>query len=125
MLAGTVVLLVLAIGVLAFVLYPLWVASRRSVSPSPFPPRLLDLLAERDAIFAALRDLQLDHETGKVAAGEYQALRLALLAEAARVLRATEEIERELELSIEQEIAQLRELARQGDPNASTAGVPT
>lgn len=37
MLAGTVVLLVLAIGVLAFVLYPLWVASRRSVSPSPFP----------------------------------------------------------------------------------------
>lgn len=60
-----------------------------------------------------------------MAADEYQALRLALLAEAARVLRATEEIERELELSIEQEIAQLRELARQGDPNASTAGVPT
>ncbi|MFN3336616.1 MAG: hypothetical protein ACK42I_03840, partial [Thermomicrobium sp.] len=66
-----------------------------------------------------------DHETGKVTADEYQVLRLALLAEAARVLRATEEIERELELSIEQEIAQLRELARHGDPNASTAGVST
>ncbi len=125
MLMGTVVLLVVAVAVLAFVLHPLWVASRRSVSPSPYPSRLLDLLAERDAILAALRDLHLDHETGKVTEGEYQVLRLALLAEAARVLRATEELERELELSIEQEITQLRELARQGESNASTAGVPT
>jgi len=127
MLWGTVVLLVVALALLAFVLQPLWVAHRRAVAPSTLPAELLDLFAERDVVLAALRDLQLDYETGKVAPDEYRTLRMALLAEAARVLQAIEEVNRALEANIEEEIAHLRALARQIEPSTSTttAGAST
>ncbi|MCX7622210.1 MAG: hypothetical protein RMK01_00440 [Thermomicrobium sp.] len=127
MLWGTLVLLVVAIVVVVFVLQPLWVAQRRSRGGSPLPAALLDLFAERDVVLAALRDLELDFETGKVAGDEYRKLRAALVAEAARILQAIEEIDRALETSIEEEIAQLRALAKQIEPSSSTstAGVST
>jgi len=121
MLWGTILLLVVAIVLVAFVLQPLWSAYRRTSAPSPLPAVLLDLFAERDVVLASLRDLQLDFETGKVSADDYQRMRTALLAEAARVLRAIEEVNRELEASIEDEIAHLRELARQSDSSLSTS----
>ncbi|GBD18406.1 MAG: hypothetical protein RMJ05_06500 [Thermomicrobium sp.] len=121
MLWGTILLLVVAIVLVAFVLQPLWSAYRRTSATSPLPAVLLDLFAERDVVLASLRDLQLDFETGKVSADDYQRMRTALLAEAARVLRAIEEVNRELEASIEDEIAHLRELARQSDSSLSTS----
>lgn len=121
MLWGTILLLVVAIVLVVFVLQPLWSAYRRTSATSPLPAVLLDLFAERDVVLASLRDLQLDFETGKVSADDYQRMRTALLAEAARVLRAIEEVNRELEASIEDEIAHLRELARQSDSSLSTS----
>lgn len=120
MLWGTLVLLVVAVAIVVFVLQPLWIAHRRSSPVSPLPAALLDLFAERDVILAALRDLQLDYETGKVSGDDYRKMRISLLAEAARVLRAIEDVNREVEASIEDEIAHLRELARQVDSTTST-----
>ncbi|MCX2727510.1 hypothetical protein OO015_08385 [Thermomicrobium sp. 4228-Ro] len=121
MLWGTLVLLVVAVAIVAFVLQPLWIAHRRPSAIAPWPAVLLDLFAERDVILAALRDLQLDYETGKVSGDEYRKMRASLLAEAARVLRAIEDVNREVEASIEVEIAHLRELARQVDSTTSTS----
>ncbi len=122
MLWETLVLAALAIGIITFVLWPLWRASRRNSTPAVLPTRLLDLFAERDAVIAALRDLQLDYDTGKMAARDYEAARRALLLEAARILRDIEAVQRRLTVDIDEEIAQLRELARQLDTSASTAG---
>ncbi|MDW7981328.1 MAG: hypothetical protein RMH81_00720 [Thermomicrobium sp.] len=124
---ATIVLLVLACGALAFVVHPLWIARGRLRATPSLPTRLLDAFAERDAVLAALRDLQLDYETGKVAAEEYRLMRRTLLSETARVLRTIEELHHELDLNVEEEISQLRELAKQIDRQSSTttAGVPT
>lgn len=122
MLWETLVLAALAIGIITFVLWPLWRASRRNRTPAVLPARLLDLFAERDAVIAALRDLQLDYDTGKMAARDYEAARRALLLEAARILRDIEAVHRRLTVDIDEEIAQLRELARQLDTSTSTAG---
>ncbi len=127
MIWGTLVLLVVAVVVVLFVLQPIWHAHRRHGASAALPTALLDLFAERDVVLAALRDLQLDYETGKVAATDYERMRRALMAEAARILQAIEELNQVVEVEIDQEIAHLRELARQIDANASTstAGVST
>jgi ribosomal protein L40E len=45
-----------------------------------------DLKAERLAVLATLKDLEFDHQTGKVAEEDYSALRAQLLTEAASLL---------------------------------------
>jgi len=114
----TILLLLLAIVVVAFVLYPLWIARRGATVPA-WSAELLDLFAERDAILAMLRDLQLDYEIGKLSDGDYRAMRQSLLAHAARLLRAIERAESSQEADIDREIEQLRELARQLDTGST------
>lgn len=106
-----VVLAALAILVFALVIQPLLVA-RRDARNGEIDPRLLDLLAQRDALVQALHDLHLDRESGKLAESDYQAARAVFLREAAVVLSQLEALERELDLVVEREIAELRELAR-------------
>jgi hypothetical protein len=118
MLLDTILLLLLAIVVVAFVLHPLWIASRGVTAPA-WSAELLDLFAERDAILAMLRDLQLDYETGKVSESDYRVLRQSLLTHAARLLRAIERAESSEEVDIDREIERLRELVRQLDTGSS------
>jgi len=118
MLLDTVLLLLLAIGVFAFVLHPLWIARRRVAGPA-WSAKLLDLFAERDAILAMLRDLQLDYETGKVSDSDYRVIRQSLLTHAARLLQAIEQAESSVDADIDREIEQLRELARQLDTGST------
>jgi hypothetical protein len=49
--------------------------------------RRIELLERRDATYAALRDLEQDHRTGKVVGDDYAAEREELRREAASVLR--------------------------------------
>ncbi len=76
-------LVVLACAAAVFVLWPLW---RPVPAPAPDAERQR-LLAAREAAYRALRDLDLDHETGKLADGDYAALRAGYQAEAVAVLR--------------------------------------
>ncbi len=76
-------LVALACAAAVFVLSPLW---------RPAPPPAQDaerepLLAAHEAVYRALRDLDLDHETGKLTDGDYAALRAGYQAEAVAVLR--------------------------------------
>lgn len=52
--------------------------------------RRLELAEERDRALAALKELELDHRTGKVSDGDYRALVGPLRREAAEALRALE-----------------------------------
>lgn len=120
MLLGTILLTCLGLVLIIFILQPLWQAHRRG-GVTTTPVQLLDLLAERDAVVAALRDLELDRETGKIAESDYEIMRRALLADAVRILRSLEELDAQIEAKLTAEIAHLRELARQHETSASTS----
>ena len=56
--------------------------------PSALDRRRLELAEERDRALAALKELELDHRTGKVTDEDYRALVGPLRREAAEALRA-------------------------------------
>lgn len=58
--------------------------------PSDLDLRRLDLAEARDRALAALKELELDHRTGKVSDEDYRALVGPLRREAAEALRALE-----------------------------------
>jgi hypothetical protein len=65
--AGTV----LAVGALAFVLYPVFFSSPQSVRPLVLAPRQTD----REAAVAALREIEFDKATGKLSDVDYAELK--------------------------------------------------
>ena len=82
-----------------------------------------ELVARRDAIYAALKDVEFDQETGKLASEDYQIVRARYMAEAAQVLRQldrlTPEAEAALDAEIESAVAQLRSDGKQVPPSSS------
>jgi hypothetical protein len=59
-------------------------------APDEATRRRLALVEERDRALAALRELELDHRTGKVSDEDYQALHASLKRQAATALAALE-----------------------------------
>jgi len=91
-------LAVLAVAALIFVAFPLARPPGASeVVPAPTDEARARLAARerRDAAYAALRELELDHRTGKLTDEDYAASREALRAEAIEALRDLEQLERE------------------------------
>lgn len=56
-------------------------------APRPTPTREEDLTVQKDAILQHIRDLEFDHDTGKVPDDAFAAQRAALVAEAAELMR--------------------------------------
>jgi hypothetical protein len=80
----------LVLGAFAFVFRPLFgVKNGRWWRPDASQAALTldELVARRDAIYAALKDVEFDQETGKLASEDYQLVRTRYMAEAAQVLR--------------------------------------
>ncbi|MGE5139223.1 MAG: zinc ribbon domain-containing protein [Rudaea sp.] len=79
------VALVVLVLAFAFLGYPLYAARPRAwASPSS---GLADLIAQRDGIYATLRDLDLDYQLGKLDDGDYRERREKQVARAAGVLK--------------------------------------
>jgi len=112
-------------GVLVFVLWPLWGAHTPTtieVLPntqwSDVSEFAIDtsstraaLLARREALYAALRDIAFDHALGKLAEGDYQILHRQLTLEAAQVLHQLDHLAPETAVrdqAIEQAVTHLR-----------------
>lgn len=78
-----------------------------------------ELVARRDALYAALKDAEFDRETGKLTDEDYQIVRTRYMAEAAQVLRQfdrlTPEAKAALDSEIEQGVAQVRSDLQRGD----------
>lgn len=118
-----VLIALLIVGSLAFVFRPLFETrdGRANGSRSAASANTLtieELLARRDAIYAALKDAEFDWETGKLAEEDYQAVRARYMAEAAQVLRQIDrlapEAETALEAEIERAVASLRSAGNGG-----------
>jgi hypothetical protein len=70
---------------------------------SPRDRSRLELMERRDAAYAALRDLEQDHRTGKVSDEDYQSERRRLRAEAASALRGLDTLDSEADTSSPEE----------------------
>lgn len=54
--------------------------------------RIADLLAERDSVYRQIRELELDHRTGKLVTADFRVQDRALRARAIELLRALDEL---------------------------------
>jgi hypothetical protein len=115
LLASTALLLTLLIAL--YVLYPVIRASalgRRYFREAAESDRLADLLAQRDAIYQAIRDLDFDRETGKLTPEDHRAMRTQLVAQGVAVLQELDRLmehvgAEDLEAEIEREVARFRQ----------------
>ncbi len=84
----------LTAGVAVYVLQPVW--RQQSLAVSAAERRRSELLARRETLLTALRELDLDYAVGKIPEDEYQERRTAWLREGARLLRELDRLEQEL-----------------------------
>lgn len=110
-----VLIALLILGAFVFVLGPLFSQKNGRwwrLEAGQAALTLDELVTRRDALYTALKDVEFDQETGKLANEDYQIVRARYMAEAARVLqqldRLTPEAEAALDAEIESAVAQLR-----------------
>ena len=84
--AITLAAVALAIPAFVFVLWPLWARTHPTLATSADSKRA-ELLAEKALALRAIRDLELDHETGHMAEDDYAELRPRHEARAVAILR--------------------------------------
>jgi hypothetical protein len=73
----------------------------RPASRASGPLTAVELESQRDTTYAALADLDIDHELGKVNAEDYQRTRAALLAQAVTALQGLDRAQADLEREVE------------------------
>jgi hypothetical protein len=105
-----IAVLVLA-AALAALAYPMYRTRVQAVALNA--STLDDLLAQRDGVYATLRDLELDRQLGKLDATDYNALREKYMTRATEVLQELDALRgegetQEASAEIEKEIAALR-----------------
>jgi hypothetical protein len=105
----------LALVILAAALAALAVPLYRARSQAQYVSvsTLDDALAQRDGIYATLRDLELDHELGKLADADYASLRERYMLRAAEILRQIDTLRgigagADASAEIEREVSALR-----------------
>lgn len=111
--AGAVIVAAITV---AFILYPVFRTSsigRQYITDSVTGDRLAELMAQRDAVYEAIRDADFDLETGKLTEEDHRLMRERLTAEGVRLLQELDrlmqaEVREDLEREIEQEVAALR-----------------
>ena len=106
--AAVVLGVLLAVGVVVLVALPFLrepvADDDRLDAPGPAEERHLELVEARDRALAALKELEFDHRTGKIADGDYRALVAPLRQDAARALRALDREQRSAPLIEEPEL---------------------
>lgn len=98
----------LIVGTFAFVFRPLFEVDKGRWSElggdGPVALTVDELVARRDALYAALKDAEFDQETGKLADEDYQIVRSRYMSEAAQVLRRLDHLTPGTETALEAEI---------------------
>jgi len=95
---GTLVLITVLILVVAFVARPFVAPQGDEQRPRADLPtasalrRRADLLAGRNRVYGALRDLDFEHQTNKIADEEYATQRRALVAEGVAILQELDQL---------------------------------
>lgn len=98
--AGVFLLLAFLGGVLTIILWPLLSPPKPVSEPGASLPSVLpavaELRAQHEAILTAIRDLDFDWQTGKLAEEDYRAQREALVQQGVELLKAIDSHESDL-----------------------------
>lgn len=91
---GVALACLLALAILAWLLLPL-VYEAAGLAPAPTSTRseLEDLYVQREGTYATLKELEFDHETGKLSDEDFKELRGRYSAEAVKILQRIDELE--------------------------------
>ena len=81
---------VLALGALAFVLYPVFFGTRNALPPSPTARRARAGDIDESSAVAALRELEFDRATGKLSDSDYAELKARYTKSAIAAMRRTD-----------------------------------
>jgi hypothetical protein len=99
----------LALGALAYVLWPLIIAEGRSSAPLPAPSPASTAEDDHGEAVAALREIEFDHATGKLSESDYTELKTQYTSEAVAAMRARDSVADDL---VEAEIRRARAQTR-------------
>ena len=99
----------LALGALAYVLWPLILAEGRSSAQVPLASLTSAAPDDHGEAVAALREIEFDHATGKLSESDYTALKTQYTAEAVAAMRARESVTDD---AVEAEIRRVRAQTR-------------
>ncbi len=119
--------IVIVIAALLIVAYPILAKTREvPAETSPAQEELAELMARRDAVFQALRDLNFDRQVGKIAEEDFVIFEANLKETAAEALRAIDQWEaaadQSLDAAIERLIAERRQAVLRGERTCPTCG---
>jgi chromosome segregation ATPase len=89
-LASLFILLAILVPVVAYLVFPLW--ERQETRMSDGERRLASLEAERERLFSAIEELDMDYSMGKLVRQDYENERAAKLTRGADVLRQIDEL---------------------------------
>lgn len=123
---GLVVAALISVPAVLYVVWPL-------LQPGPTLPlvdndRLADLLVRKDILLRAIKDLEFDHEMGKVALEDYTRFSARLRRQALGIMQQIDKIAPEsaaLDAQLEAEIAALRKLRDEPGGESTTLGAAT
>ena len=97
-----VLAIAISVGAVLLVVYPIIVRSRSAQSAASLAQEELDeLLARRDAVFQALRDLNFDHRVGKITDDDFAVFQANLKETAAETLKTLDKWETEASISLD------------------------
>ncbi len=119
--------IVIAVAALLIVAYPILVRGQ-TIRPATSPAQegLAELLARRDAVFQALRDLNFDRQVGKIAEEDFVIFEANLKETAAAVLQEIDRWEamadQALGAVIERQVAARRQALQQGERACPACG---
>jgi len=125
MTASTIALVILSLAVIAALLHPLIVSAARDRRVSRGPSELDALLRRKAMLYANMKDLEFEHQMGKLSEADYARLRSEDRAEAARLLQEIDALEDagDADAMIEREIAARQFGARDPATDALAARV--
>lgn len=93
-LLGLALACLLALGALAYLLLPILLEATGSLAPtSAERSELEDLYIQREGTYATLKELDFDHETGKLIEEDYKELRARYSDEAMGILKRIDDLE--------------------------------
>lgn len=115
---STILIALIVVVVVVIVAYPLF--KPQVALPEPSYPVLEELVRQRDAMYAAIKDLENEYATGKLSEADYRSLRAKYEAKAVTLLQELDRVvatlpRAETDDTIEREVARLRRASKKED----------
>jgi predicted nucleic acid-binding Zn ribbon protein len=131
---STITIAIIIIAAIAFVAYPLFQRSDELdvAFVGMSDPVIENLIAQRDATYSAIKDLENDHTMGKLSDSDYRSLRAKYETKAVAILQELDSLTgakakgrtSSREEMIEQEVGRLRRAAATGSTHCPKCGTP-